>query len=343
MNPWTDVQTTHAIQLITTIGCWISIVALVITILVYITCWKHVASRDVAKSRSVLLINLCLSLACVYLIFLFGIERTYDKDVCTATAILLLYFLLVAFFSMLAEGIDIAVALTVVFTSDFPRLPWLIATSWLAPAIIVGISLGATQLEGFGNDKFCWLDRASGLIWALVAPVIAIIIANIICCIFALRALMSAGSILKHTTKPTTAERIRKGARALLVLSPLLGFTWIIGLFAVNEDTVVFEYIFAILATLQGFFVFLAYCLFNDQLRKAFVESKFRTQYLSTKQSTLSQSKTIKGSFDDTNKNEIKSSYASNSQPYESNKEKNIKRNADFMIKRNSDFNLKKE
>ncbi|CAI9721197.1 adhesion G-protein coupled receptor D1-like [Octopus vulgaris] len=317
MNPWIDVETAHAIQLITTIGCWISIVALVFTIIVYITCWKHVSSRDVAKSRSVLLINLCLSLTCVYLIFLFGIDNTSDKGVCTATAILLLYFLLVAFFSMLAE---------------------------VAPAIIVGISLGATQLEGFGNDKFCWLDRESGLIWALIGPVIAIIIANIICCVFALRALMSAGSILKHTTKPTTAERIKKGARAMLVLSPLLGFTWIIGLFAVNEDTVVFEYIFAILATLQGFFIFLAYCLFNDQLRKAFTESKLGSQLLSTKQSTLSLGKTItKGSLDDTNKNEVKSTSLSNYQPYESNKQKNIKSNADFIIKRNSDFDLKKK
>lgn len=34
-------------------------------------------------------------------------------------------------------------------------------------------------------------------------------------------------------------------------LMPLLGVTWVIGLFAVNEDTIVFAWIFAVLNSLQ--------------------------------------------------------------------------------------------
>ena len=39
--------------------------------------------------------------------------------------------------------------------------------------------------------------------------------------------------------------------KATLFLLPLLGITWIIGIFAVNEDTVVFAWIFAILNSFQ--------------------------------------------------------------------------------------------
>ena len=39
--------------------------------------------------------------------------------------------------------------------------------------------------------------------------------------------------------------------KAVIVLLPLLGITWIIGILAVNNDTQVFAWIFAILNSLQ--------------------------------------------------------------------------------------------
>ena len=39
--------------------------------------------------------------------------------------------------------------------------------------------------------------------------------------------------------------------KASIVLLPLLGVTWIIGVFAVNDNTLVFAWIFAILNSLQ--------------------------------------------------------------------------------------------
>jgi latrophilin 3 len=42
----------------------------------------------------------------------------------------------------------------------------------------------------------------------------------------------------------------------IIILLPLLGSTWIIGIFAVNEHTTVFEWIFVILNSLQGALIF---------------------------------------------------------------------------------------
>ena len=44
--------------------------------------------------------------------------------------------------------------------------------------IIVAISLGATQADGYGSPEACWLDVPSGLIWAFIAPAIVIILVS---------------------------------------------------------------------------------------------------------------------------------------------------------------------
>ena len=46
------------------------------------------------------------------------------------------------------------------------------------PAIIVAISLAATQAVGYGNAHACWLDVSSGMIWAFIAPAITIILVS---------------------------------------------------------------------------------------------------------------------------------------------------------------------
>ena len=49
--------------------------------------------------------------------------------------------------------------------------------------------------------------------------------------------------------------------KAVIILLPLLGITWIIGILAVNEDTQVFAWIFAILSSLQvTYFMMHPYC-----------------------------------------------------------------------------------
>ena len=42
------------------------------------------------------------------------------------------------------------------------------------PALIVAISLAATQADGYGTSGACWLDVPSGLIWAFIAPTVII-------------------------------------------------------------------------------------------------------------------------------------------------------------------------
>ncbi|EPQ12089.1 Putative G-protein coupled receptor 133 [Myotis brandtii] len=56
-------------------------------------------------------------------------------------------------------------------------------------------------------------------------------------------------------------------AKAVAVLLPILGTSWVFGVLAVNSQAVAFQYAFAILNSLQGFFIFLFHCLLNSEVR----------------------------------------------------------------------------
>ena len=57
---------------------------------------------------------------------------------------------------------------------------------------------------------------------------------------------------------------VRDLMKAVIKLLPLLGITWIIGILAVNEDTQVFAWIFAILNSLQvTYFMMHPYCSYT--------------------------------------------------------------------------------
>ncbi|XP_024901263.1 adhesion G-protein coupled receptor D1 [Pteropus alecto] len=59
-------------------------------------------------------------------------------------------------------------------------------------------------------------------------------------------------------------------AKAVAVLLPILGTSWVFGVLAVNRQAVIFQYVFALLNSLQGFFIFLFHCLLNSEVRAAF-------------------------------------------------------------------------
>ncbi|XP_060559574.1 adhesion G-protein coupled receptor D1-like [Ruditapes philippinarum] len=165
---------------------------------------------------------------------------------------------------MLVEGIEIAITVLYVFKTK-SRIRIMLIFAWVIPAIIVGISLGATQAEGYGKDNFCWLSVENGLIWSFVGPALCIIIFNGICLIIVIRTMFKT----KAMETKTVSEKIKTSFRSLCVLLPVMGVSWILGIFYVHDSFYFIQYIFAILNGLQGFFIFLFHCILNEQVKKA--------------------------------------------------------------------------
>ena len=59
--------------------------------------------------------------------------------------------------------------------------------------------------------------------------------------------------------------------RLIIFLSGVLGLTWSFGIFVTLFDHVVFQYIFAILNTLQGVFIFIFHIVRSDEVRRMLV------------------------------------------------------------------------
>ena len=62
-------------------------------------------------------------------------------------------------------------------------------------------------------------------------------------------------------------EKLRQAAKACVVLSPLLGMTWVFGILSVTNASVVFQYIFTILNSLQVTYELLLLVAFVAEVR----------------------------------------------------------------------------
>ncbi|KAI8477913.1 hypothetical protein Bbelb_443540 [Branchiostoma belcheri] len=94
-----DAPSANEISFIVAIGCGIAMLEIASVILVYILLW-----RCIRCDRSVIVLNLSLSLLNANGVFLGGIPQKWNKTICTAVAAMLHYFFLAAFCWMLAEG-----------------------------------------------------------------------------------------------------------------------------------------------------------------------------------------------------------------------------------------------
>ncbi|XP_068218273.1 latrophilin Cirl-like isoform X2 [Palaemon carinicauda] len=268
-----------ALSIITYVGCIISIVCLLLATIVF-----H-AFRGLKSDRTTIHKNLCVCLLVAETVFLAGVNQTDKPEVCGVVAGLLHFFLLAAFCWMFMEGFQLYAMLVEVFESEKPRARWYYAASYGFPAIVVAVSAVADPF-GYKNDYACWLQTKNYFIFAFVGPVIAIIIAN---CIFLGMAMfimcrtanISASLKNKEHTKLASVNsgneesallaKVQKHAiwvRGAMMLVVLLGLTWTFGLLYLNNATVLMDYIFTVLNSLQGLFIFIFHCVQNEKVKK---------------------------------------------------------------------------
>ncbi|XP_066023553.1 adhesion G protein-coupled receptor L2-like isoform X1 [Pocillopora verrucosa] len=252
----------RALLIITYIGCSLSLVGEVMVIFVYVTFMK-------IKDEGIQVrLNLCTALFLAQLVFLSGIDATSNKSVCILVAVLLHYFYLAAFGWMLLEGVFLYVMIVEVFNTVDMR--YLYFFGWGFPIIPIVISLiigssGEKGLESYTNENFCWLSFQKRLSWAFIVPVLFVTIINFVILMAVLREIRNL-----HEPNPSKMKTFRKTLKSFLILSPLLGLTWVFGLLAVTDAGLVFQYVFTILNSTQGMLIFLLHVLRNSEVRAAF-------------------------------------------------------------------------
>ncbi|XP_038052348.1 latrophilin-like protein LAT-2 [Patiria miniata] len=254
-----------ALTILSILGGSLSILCLTLMLVIYALFGMYKTERGMVHT------NLCVALLISQLVFLTGIDAVSDTTGCRVAAVLLHYFLLASFSWMLVEGALLVVSAKFVFHRRLR--PWkLMLPGWGVPAVVVAITF-AVAAEDYGSKEKCWLIGQTT--WAFIAPVIFVVAVNLIFLIFVLESLVK----LKIVKSRTEFDKIRVVVRALLIVLPLMGYTWLFGLGVNAADGVnlIFYYLFVILNSSQGVLVFFLYCLNTEEVKQAF--GRFRRRF----------------------------------------------------------------
>ncbi|KAL9984194.1 hypothetical protein ACROYT_G006465 [Oculina patagonica] len=251
-----------ALSIITYVGCVLSLFGAVGAITSFAVFTQLNTDRHIIHG------NLLISIAISQTIFLIGIEQTQNKFQCKFTAIMLHYFYLVSFGWMMCEGLHLYTMVVKVFNLA-SKIYHYIVLAWGVPAFIVFIT-AASRFSDYGTKTSCWISPERNALLAFIIPVAGTILANIVILAMVLNEICRL-----HTTGRTCmGDIVRSTLKSLVVLFPLLGITWLFGLLVFATQNVVFQYLFALFNTMQGFFIFLLHCLFNSEIRKNFKRKK---------------------------------------------------------------------
>ncbi|XP_039627981.1 adhesion G-protein coupled receptor D1 isoform X1 [Polypterus senegalus] len=268
----------EALSLISYVGCSISIFCLGITLVTFAILSSVSTIRN---QRYHIHANLAFAILVAQILLLISFQFFPRTLPCKIMAVLLHFFFLSAFAWMLVEGLHLYSMVIKVFGSEESKHIYYYGVGWGAPLVICIVSI-TSSLHSYGDVGNCWLSLKTGAIWAFVAPALFVIVVNIGILIAVTRIIsrISADNYKVHGD----ANAVKLTTKAVAVLLPILGISWIFGVLAVNEQVLAFQYMFAVFNSLQGFFIFLFHCLLNSEVRAAF---KHKTKVWSLTSSSI--------------------------------------------------------
>uniref|UniRef100_A0A4X1SEF9 Adhesion G protein-coupled receptor E2 n=1 Tax=Sus scrofa TaxID=9823 RepID=A0A4X1SEF9_PIG len=252
-----------SLNVITYIGLTLSLLCLLLAALTFLLC------KPIQNTSTSLHLQLSICLFLAHLLFLIAIDRTEIKVLCSIIAGALHYLYLASFTWMLLEGLHLFLTarnLMVVNYSSVNRFmkKLMFPVGYGVPAVIVTIS-AATRPHLYGTSSRCWLHTEEGFIWTFLGPVCTIFSINLVFFLITFWILKNKLSSLNNDV--STLRNIRVLTFKATAQLFILGCTWCLGILQVGPAAHVMAYLFTIINSLQGVFIFLVYCLLSQQVR----------------------------------------------------------------------------
>jgi hypothetical protein len=212
-----------------------------------------------------ILLNLCTALLLTMLFFVIGIESSKYGNWCRAAAILIHYFALASIMWMLMEGVNFYVNLVKVFGARSSKIVLKYSlVGWGVPFLIVLVAfIVDTQTDnGVYVNDLCWISSKGWFYGSFIAPVCIVVLANIIIFVLVAKAIKFAQSGIHD--KYIWARKLKIS----VAVACMLGLSWVFLAFiwGSHDQRLVFEYLFVIFVTLQGFFIFLFNIILNREI-----------------------------------------------------------------------------
>uniref|UniRef100_A0A8I3RVU2 Adhesion G protein-coupled receptor E1 n=2 Tax=Canis lupus familiaris TaxID=9615 RepID=A0A8I3RVU2_CANLF len=255
-----------SLYIISHVGMIISLVCLVLAITTFILC------RSIQNHNTYLHLHLCVCLFLAKALFLTGVDKIHNKMGCAIIAGFLHYLYLACFFWMLIEAVMLFLMvrnLKVVnyFSSRHIKMWYLCVFGYGIPGLVVAVSVGV-QPQGYGMHNRCWLNTETGFIWSFLGPVCTIIVINSILLTWTLCILrQKLSSVNTEVSKLKDNRLLTCKAFAQLFI---LGCSWVLGIFQIGSMARIMAYLFTIINSLQGAFIFIIHCLLNRQVQEEY-------------------------------------------------------------------------
>ncbi|XP_066504988.1 adhesion G-protein coupled receptor F3 [Hoplias malabaricus] len=271
-------------------GLSFSILSLILGLVIEFLVWNTVVKTNIAHFRHTVLVNIMVCLSIADSSFLAApVPSSSPSNWCLSLTVLKHFCYLAVFFWMLCLSLGLLHQVIFVFVplrkNVYLGLCFLLG--YVCPLIIVIVTIityGNAMAGQYYSTETCWLIYVSALkgsIHAFLFPVFVIVFLNM----FTMVVVISR--ILKPTLSEGSTHDEKEIARSIIktvvLLTPTLGITWILGLFVLVLDLTlepyaqIVNYAFTFFNSFQGFFILLTGCFGEKRVRGA-LHKRFRLQ-----------------------------------------------------------------
>ncbi|XP_051992915.1 adhesion G protein-coupled receptor E3-like [Xyrauchen texanus] len=256
-------------EILNLVAVIVGLVYLSLALLTFAFCRWNPGVNNVAR------INLCLSLLLAHLLFLLTQQfLSYirpNQVLCAVISGVLHFLFLSSFVWMFIEAVLIFICvknLSQISSKQREVLSsrFIIVIGYVIAFFVEGVSAGLVP-EGYGSEK-CWIKREKGFIWSFLGPVCVILALNTILFISIIVSLNS--TLTKLNAGVSQMKQTKTLVFKTLSQFVVIGCPWILGFF--TEDNKVVEIIFLCLNSQQGTFIFIIYCVLNNEIRQQYVD-----------------------------------------------------------------------
>ncbi|XP_068617019.1 adhesion G-protein coupled receptor D2 [Brachionichthys hirsutus] len=267
-----------ALQVLTFIGCGVSLCGLLFTFILFIAVGVPKSDRTTVHK------NLIVALAIAELLLMCSDWVSANEAACFIVTALLHLFFMASFSWMLVEGLLLWSKVVSVNISEERRMKLYYVTGWGLPVLIVAVTL-VVSVDEYKADDHCWLNMKTDTIWAFVGPVIFVLVVNAVVLCRVVMVTVSSARRRAKMLSPSSASKMQTFdltwavTRPVLILLPVLGLTWFCGLLV--HMSVVVAYIFILLNAFQGLYIFFVYAVYNSEVRNAIKRIKEKRKALS--------------------------------------------------------------
>ncbi|XP_052395735.1 adhesion G protein-coupled receptor E3-like [Carassius gibelio] len=141
---------------------------------------------------------------------------------------------------------------------------FLCVIGYLVALVVVFVSVSLVP-EGYGSED-CWLKHDKGFIWSFLGPICVILGLNTV--LFVMIVITLNSTLKKLNAEVSQMKQTKIMAFKTLAQFVVLGCPWILGFF--TNDSKGLEILFLILNSQQGTFIFLIYCVLNNEVRQQY-------------------------------------------------------------------------